>query len=137
MRTAIEQSYRMEVHSDVGRAIVLNRLESYANGFAITIEPLPKNTRTLAQNRTYWQWLGLISDHTGYDTRWLDNHYRTQYLEPRVEVRFGNLEHIYPSTRELSVEVMSTLMQHVSMDAGTLGVVLPLYDYEELAERVA
>lgn len=94
---------------------------------------LHSNKRTLAQNRLYWMWIGLISDHCGYDDP-EDAHkaFGAKFLADRSkQLPFAK------STTKLDTLDFHEYMNKVERYANVeLGIVLPhpedlFHEYEE------
>ena len=90
----------------------------------VTIEPY-KESRSLAQNRLYWRWIGQIAAATGHSKREIADYYQSELLEPVTGSFLGETTESIRSTKDLSADDFSNfLMQMQAEVAGGVGVEL-------------
>lgn len=93
--------------------------------YQVTIQPMVVN-RTTQQNNLYWQWIGIISQHTGNSADMLHLYFKKKFLGVKyVDVLDGCVETICDS-HTLSVGDFADYMTQVQVFAATeLGIILP------------
>lgn len=120
--------------------VVNGKLELDRGAFARAVASLPDGEviikiqdtrRSDAQNRTYWLWLHLLSEHTGYTPEELHQICKEQFngrTHSDVHPETGEIEdrHGYQSTATLDVQQFSIYLDRVRQWAAeVLGVNLP------------
>jgi len=90
----------------------------------VVVQP-KKKSRTETQNRTYWRWVGELSEETGHDKTEIHSIFGKKFL-PMVEIKMGSSVDLVPiSTTKLSPPEFSTyLLQIESFCASEIGHVL-------------
>lgn len=74
-----------------------------------------KPTRTEAQNRFYWFYLGLIEDYTGHDSEYLHEMFKNKLLSPEYRTIMGESVAKYPSTTELSITEFMDYVRNIEL----------------------
>ncbi len=93
----------------------------------IKVQP-KKETRSLAQNRLYWRWVGQIAKQTGHSKRDVADYYQSELLEPVITEFNGKATESIRSTKDLSVEDFSEFLQQFQMMAAESGFQLTSFD---------
>lgn len=105
-----------------------------ASNPTMSVEVKPhRRSRSVAQNRLYWMWLHVLSEHTGYDEQELHLYFREQFLgyEPIIirEERVFTLK----STTELTVRQFTDYLNRIGRVAYFLEIALPYPDEADFA----
>lgn len=84
--------------------------------------------RSSQQNRLYWSWLNIISDHTGYSSKALHEHFKELFLTPEIQEVFDEVVKVYKSTTDLSTKEFNLYLEFVQMYASENieGINLPI-----------
>lgn len=85
-------------------------------------------SRSRAQNRTYWQWLHVISDHTGYDTEELHELFKGRFIGFKEKEIMGEKIRMTKSSTALTTKEFSDYLGKVELLARSLNVSLPYPD---------
>ena len=115
----------------IDRAVKANAIDFISSldiGGKVTWEVIvqpKKKSRTETQNRTYWRWVGELSEETGYDKTEIHSIFGKKFL-PMVEIKMGSSVDLVPiSTTKLSPPEFSTyLLQIEAFCASEIGHVL-------------
>jgi len=94
-----------------------------------------KATRSVQQNRLYWQWVGILSDQTGYSKDEVHELMAKKFLPPVVKEVMGEMVEYRRSTTKLKVREMSEYMNQVEAFAAGFGISLP--HPQDLQDRAA
>lgn len=84
-----------------------------------------QSVRSIAQNRLYWMWVGIMSDETGHTKKEMHEFLKDEFLLPEIIEAFGKTITIKPSTKNLKVGEFSTFLEKVDFFAGEFGIELP------------
>lgn len=85
-------------------------------------------SRSRAQNRTYWSWLNVLADHTGYDAEELHEVFKMKFLGSKEKIIMGEKVRITNSTTDLTTKEFSDYLGKVEIVARSLNVSLPYPD---------
>ena len=91
----------------------------------VIVEMKPnKDSRSLKQNRLYWEWLKVLEE-TGNTKDAMHNYLREMYLGCEFEKVRGHLIKVIPSTTKLNVKEFSEYLLKIDLFAQDIGVILP------------
>lgn len=91
-----------------------------------------KKSRSNAQNRTYWKWIGIIAKEQGYTSDELHDILKVRFLGTETKDIDGQLIIQPRSTTKLTTKEMGEYMTKVQMLASTLEISLPIpEDYRD------
>lgn len=83
--------------------------------------------RSSQQNRLYWSWLNIISQHTGSSANALHEFFKDYFVSPVIEEVFGETQKMYKSTTDMSVSEFTTYMNYIqSFCSSELDLTLPI-----------
>lgn len=98
--------------------------------YTIHVEPFERN-RSLAQNRLFHKWIGVIGDETGNELEAVKSEMKRLFLGSNIsgfrDPKTGTMQITASlrSTTELSVKEMSDFMNKVLAWSGEMGIILP------------
>lgn len=87
-----------------------------------------KKNRSLAQNRTYWLWLGIIGEFNGDSPEDLHELFKLRFLGHEEKTIMGESVTLVRSTAKLTTLEFGEYLVKVEMLAKQLGIVLPYPD---------
>ncbi len=93
----------------------------------VNIKPY-KASRSSAQNRLYWRWIGQIAKATGETKRGTAMVYQAELLEPTIVECRGMSFEVVRSTKDLSVDEFSEFLQQFQAMAAAEGHALESLD---------
>lgn len=126
MREPLKIPRSFTVLTDSGRASLLQTLDELENGFKVEIKPIRRDGgSTDKQKRTYYWWLGILSDSCGHEVRRLDRFMRARFLPVRDEEILGVRSRALTDLDELSTAEMSAFCERMRALAAEYGCVLP------------
>lgn len=118
--------------TEIGGAIgaLLTRIEHiFASGNQVQVVAKPyRETRSTAQNRLYWRWVGEIAKATGHNKRDIADYYQSELLEPVVSEFNGKRAESIRSTKELDTAEFSEFLQQFQQMADEGGFQLTSFD---------
>ena len=89
----------------------------YGKEFWVTIEE-KRPTRTEAQHRYYFVYLGIIADETGEDKEALHEHFKKEHLYPKIMTCYGLEVEVYPSTKDLTIKEFMDYIKRIEVESG-------------------
>ena len=89
----------------------------YGKDFWITIEER-QPSRTEAQHRYYFVYIGMIAEETGYDKDGLHEIFKRKYLHPRNVTCMGVEIPLYPSTKDLTIKQFMDYIKNIEVETG-------------------
>ena len=91
----------------------------------VIVEMKPnKETRSVKQNKLYWQWLKVFEE-SGNTANAMHNYLRKMFLGSEFETVQGETVEIIPSTTKLSTKEFSEYLLKIDILASDLGLILP------------
>lgn len=84
-----------------------------------------QSVRSIAQNRLYWMWVGIMAEETGHTRKEIHEHLKDEFLQPVITKVFGKTIQSLPSTKDLKVGEFSTYLEKVEFHAGEFDIRLP------------
>lgn len=111
-RHKIDAPYSWEVHTEVGREILLERIAGLENGFAVELRPITKRNNK-KQVGLYNGWISDISDHTGDSWRNVDKMIRREFLPTVHETVCGKSITVLTNVRDLEIGQLRDLLDKI------------------------
>jgi len=148
---------RYKIVTEADRLRAVNAVRAAAAGTVVTLEK-QKLTRSAAQNRLYWMWIGIIAQELGYSKDEMHEIYKERLLWPiliRDSDEFAELnsriravfeagmkleaaelrKHVIGmlTTTKLTVQQFTEYLREIEADALRMGIPLPHPDLYGLA----
>ncbi len=105
----------------------IKRMNINGRKLSVEIKEYRKN-RTNSQNRLYWSWINLFSQHTGYSSDEMHEQFAVQFLGIEDRIVKGEKLRMAKSTARLKVEEFSQYMLKIELVAEEMGLSLPRPD---------
>lgn len=91
----------------------------------VIIRPF-KSTRSQQQNRYYWKVLALMGEHFGYTKDELHEYFKSEFLEPKESIVFGEEVKEYATTTKLKKDEFAWYMDQITMRVAEQGYAVPV-----------
>lgn len=105
--------------SEIHKMLFVHIMNSIKEGTSLWITISEKKpTRTEAQHRYYFFYLGLIADETGYTKDELHEYYKKLFLPSTEKVIKEKVIIMYQSTKDLSISRFMQYIQEIEVDCG-------------------
>ena len=121
---------RIKILDKRSKAIAKNRLNSLPEDGTTYVEfGSAEETRSQAQNRLMWKWLGVFGDYAGYTKRQAHDVFCREINGTEIVKDLHGVERdMVKGTRNITVKEMAEFLQKVEYICTQLGCYLPLPD---------
>lgn len=107
--------------------------------FSVEIK-LYKKKRSLAQNRTYWNWIKTIAEVCGYEKEELHETFKIRMLGYQAKLIFGEPVQLVRSTSKLTTQEFAEYLTKIELLAAEMSIKLPIpddYHYALMLDKAA
>ena len=121
---------RIKINDKRSKSIAKNRLDKLPTDGSIYIEfGSTDETRSQAQNRLMWKWLGVFGDYAGYTKQQAHDVFCREINGTEIVKDLHGVEReMVKGTRNMTVKEMAGFLQKVEYICTQLGCYLPLPD---------
>ena len=121
---------RIKIHDELSKTIARERLDKLPADGSVYVEfGSTEETRSKAQNRLMWKWLGIFGEHAGYTKQQAHDVFCSEIngVEIVKDLHGVNRE-IIKGTRNMTVKEMAYFLQQVECICTQIGCYLPIPD---------
>ena len=121
---------RIKIHDERSKSIARTRLENLPADGSVYVEfGSACETRSQAQNRLMWKWLGSIGDYAGYTKQQAHDIFCREINGTEIVKDIHGVEReVVKGTRDKTVKEMAYFLQQVEYICTQMGCYLPIPD---------
>ena len=121
---------RIKIHNERSKAIARTRLDKLPADGSVYIEfGSAEETRSQAQNRLMWKWLGIFGDYAGYTKQQAHDVFCREINGVDIKNDLHGFEREWiKGTRNMTVKEMAEFLQQVEYICTQMGCYLPIPD---------
>lgn len=113
----------IRVWSEIHKMLFVHVMSKLAEGTELWLTISEKRpTRTEAQHRYYFMYLGMIAEETGEEKEVLHELFKEKFIKPQEKMYHttGQIVQIYPSTKDLSIKEFMDYIKEIEVETGIL-----------------